>query len=78
MTTTDVRLLMEVTTRQAEEAFRRQMEESNRRIEAHMMTHPARSPRTEPTEPRELWWSKPERRSASADRLHSQKEKQHE
>jgi hypothetical protein len=32
----DIRLLMEVTQQQAEEAFRRQLEESNRRIEMHM------------------------------------------
>lgn len=36
MNATDVRLFMEVTKRQAEEAFRRQIEESNRRIEMHM------------------------------------------
>jgi hypothetical protein len=36
MNATDVRLLMEITKRQAEEAFRRQMDESNRRIEMHM------------------------------------------
>ena len=33
MTTNDVRLLMEVTRRQAEEVFTRQMDECNRRIE---------------------------------------------
>jgi hypothetical protein len=32
----DVRLFMEITQQQAEEAFRRQLEESNRRIEMHM------------------------------------------
>ena len=36
MTATDVRLLMEITKRDAEEAFKRQMAESNRRIEMHM------------------------------------------
>ncbi len=36
MTNNDIRLFMEVTKRDAEEAFRRQIEESNRRIERHM------------------------------------------
>jgi hypothetical protein len=36
MTIDDVRVFADVTTRQAEEAFRRQMEESDRRIEAHV------------------------------------------
>lgn len=36
MNATDVRLLMEITKRDAEEAFKRQMAESNRRIEMHM------------------------------------------
>jgi len=36
MTLNDVRIFMEVTQQQAEEAFRRQLEESNRRIEMHM------------------------------------------
>jgi len=35
MTNNDIRLFMEVTKRQAEEAFRRQLDESNRRIEMH-------------------------------------------
>lgn len=79
MTTTDVRLFIEVTTRQAEEAFRRQMEESNRRIEAHMTAsrvHPGGNRRPEVfTQPRELWWSRRERHSASASRVHSDKER---
>jgi hypothetical protein len=78
MTTTDVRLFIEVTTRQAEEAFRRQMEESNRRIEAQMTAsrvHAADShPSDVSTQPRELWWSKRERHSA-AHRLHADKER---
>jgi len=77
MTTTDVRLFIEVTTRQAEEAFRRQMEESNDRIEAYMASHgqPAGSHRLRAfTQPRELWWSKRERHS-STGRVHAQKEK---
>jgi len=36
MNATDVRLLMEVTKREAEEAFKRQIAESNRRIEMHI------------------------------------------
>jgi hypothetical protein len=36
MNATDVRLLMEATKHRAEEAFSRQMEESNRRIEMHI------------------------------------------
>lgn len=39
----DVRLFMEVTQQQAEEAFRRQLEESNRRIEMHMAASRIRS-----------------------------------
>lgn len=79
MTTTDVRLFVEVTTRQAEEAFRRQMEESNRRIEAHMTASRVhsgvlRQPEVR-TQPRELWWSKRERHSASANGVHSEKER---
>ena len=79
MTTTDVRLFIEVTTRQAEEAFRRQMEESNRRIEAHMTAsrvHTGGTRRPEVlSQPRGLWWSKRERHSASASRVHSEKER---
>jgi hypothetical protein len=78
MTTTDVRLFIEVTTRQAEEAFRRQMEESNRRIEAQMMAsrvHAGGNRRPEVlTQPRELWWSKRERHSA-ASHVHADKER---
>jgi hypothetical protein len=40
----DVRILADVTTRQAEEAFRRQMEESDRRIEAHVKATRLRYP----------------------------------
>jgi hypothetical protein len=36
MTIDDVRILADVTARQAEEAFRRQMDESDRRIDAHV------------------------------------------
>jgi hypothetical protein len=36
MTIDDVRIFADVTTRRAEEAFRKQMEESDRRIEAHV------------------------------------------
>lgn len=36
MTINDVRIFVDATTRQAEEAFRKQMEESDRRIEAHV------------------------------------------
>lgn len=36
MTIDDVRMFADATTRQAEEAFRKQMEESDRRIEAHV------------------------------------------
>jgi hypothetical protein len=35
MTIDDVRIFADVTTRQAEEAFRKQMDESDRRIDAH-------------------------------------------
>lgn len=70
MTTNDIRLFIEVTTRQAEEAFRRQMEESNRRIEVHMAATRLRereTPRPEVfTQPRGLWWSEPRVRGASA------------
>lgn len=62
MTTTDVRLFMEVTTRQAEEAFRRQMNESDRRVDAQMNAscQRASSHLKAVTQPRELWWSQPE------------------
>lgn len=36
MTIDDVRIFANVTTRQAEEAFRKQMDESDRRIDAHV------------------------------------------
>jgi len=36
MTNNDIRLFIEVTKRDAEEAFRRQLEESNRVIEKHI------------------------------------------
>lgn len=36
MTIDDVRILASVTMRQADEAFRKQMDESDRRIEAHV------------------------------------------
>ncbi|HTA26046.1 MAG TPA: hypothetical protein VK763_21115 [Terriglobales bacterium] len=36
MTIDDVRIFADVTTRQAEEAFRKQMDESDRRIDAHV------------------------------------------
>lgn len=77
MTTTDVRLFIEVTTRQAEEAFRRQMEESNRRIEAQMTASRVRVGSRRPevsTQPRELWWSRRERHSATR-RLYAEKER---
>lgn len=51
MMTTDVRLFMEVTTRQTEEAFRRQMNASQPTASGHSKAV---------TQPRELWWSQPE------------------
>jgi hypothetical protein len=36
MTIDDVRMFADVTTRQAEEAFRKQMDESDKRIDAHV------------------------------------------
>jgi hypothetical protein len=36
MTIDDVRILADVTARQAEEAFRKQMDESDQRIDAHV------------------------------------------
>lgn len=36
MTLDEVRIFADVTARQAEEAFRRQMDESDRRIDAHV------------------------------------------
>jgi hypothetical protein len=36
MTIDEVRIFADVTARQAEEAFRRQMDESDRRIDAHV------------------------------------------
>lgn len=76
MTTTDVRLFIEVTTRQAEDAFRRQIEESNRRIDAQMTASRAHAGGSQEvsTQPRELWWSKRERHSGSS-RVHSDKER---
>jgi len=77
MTTTDVRLFIEVTTREAEDAFRKQMEESNRRIEAYMTSHAqptASDLQRAVTRPREIWWSKSERHSA-ASRVQSDKER---
>jgi hypothetical protein len=77
MTTTDVRLFIEVTTRQAEDAFRRQLEESDRRIEAQMTASrfQSRGSHSEAcTQPRQLWWSERERYSA-ASRGHSDKER---
>ncbi len=64
MNANDVRLFIEVTTHQAEEAFKRQMEESNRRIEMHMTATRIRvkgTPRPEiHPQPRGLWWSQPQ------------------
>ncbi|HYA25164.1 MAG TPA: hypothetical protein VEF05_13455 [Terriglobales bacterium] len=55
----DVRLFMEVTQQQAEEAFRRQLEESNRRIEMHMAASRICSRGSRPaevsTQPRGQW-----------------------
>ena len=73
MTTTDARLFMEVTTREAEEAFRRQMEASNQRIEAYMASHPGSHRQRAVTQPRELWWSK-RRRDGADIHVHSEKE----
>jgi|HubBroStandDraft_6_1064221.scaffolds.fasta_scaffold4233363_1 hypothetical protein len=44
MTIDDVRMFANVTTHWAEEAFRRQMEESDRRIEAHVKATRLRCP----------------------------------
>lgn len=44
MTIDDVRILADVTTRRAEEAFRKQMEESDRRIEAYVKATRLRYP----------------------------------
>lgn len=44
MTINDVRILADVTARQAEEAFRRQMVESDRRIDAHVKATRVRYP----------------------------------
>lgn len=77
MTTTDVRLFIEVTTRQAEDAFRRQLEESDRRIEAQITAsrfQNSGSHREAFTQPRELWWSERGRRSA-VSRVRSDKER---
>jgi len=62
MTTTDVRLFMEVTTRQTEEAFRRQMNETNGRVDTQRNeAWPSASGLPKAfREPRELWWSQPE------------------
>jgi hypothetical protein len=43
MTIHDVRIFAAVATRQADEAFRKQMEESDRRIEAHVRATRLRS-----------------------------------
>jgi hypothetical protein len=59
MTVNDVRLFMEVTQQQAEDAFRRQLEESNRRIEMHMAANRICSRGSHaaevPTQPRGQW-----------------------
>ena len=76
MTATDVRLFIEVTTREAEDAFRRQMEESNHRIEAYMASHAqsaASHRQAAVIQPRELWWSK-NRRDGADISVHSKKE----
>lgn len=44
MTIDDVRIFANVTARQAEEAFRRQMDESDRRIDAHVKATRLRHP----------------------------------
>jgi hypothetical protein len=44
MTIDDVRILADVTARRAEEAFRRQMDESDRRIDAHVQAARLRYP----------------------------------
>ena len=44
MTLDDVRIFADVTARQAEEAFRKQMEESDRRIDAHVRATRLRYP----------------------------------
>jgi len=44
MTIDDVRIFADVTARQAEEAFRRQMAESDRRIDAHVKATRLRYP----------------------------------
>jgi len=44
MTIDDVRILADVTARQAQEAFRKQMDESDRRIDAHVKATRLRHP----------------------------------
>jgi hypothetical protein len=44
MTIDDVRIFADVTARQAEEAFRKQMDESDRRIDAHVKATRLRYP----------------------------------
>jgi hypothetical protein len=44
MTMDDVRIFADVTVRRAEEAFRRQMDESDRRIDAHVKVARLRYP----------------------------------
>ena len=66
MTTTNIRLFMEVTTRQAEEAFRRQTNESNHRIDGQMNASHGNGHLQAVTQPRELWWSRRE----TASRTH--------
>ncbi len=61
MNANDVRLFMEVTSRQAEEAFRRQMDETHRRIEVQLSTSRMRAgatpaPKAE-SKARGMWWS---------------------
>jgi len=69
MTLNDVRLFMEVTQQQAEDAFRRQLEESNRRIEVHMAASRIRSHGSRAaevaTQPRGQWSSARERHTVS-------------
>lgn len=73
MTTTDIRLFTEVTAREAERAFRRQVDERNRNTDPHGAGH-SRSPKAF-TSPRGLWWESGERRSATGMLLEKEKQR---